>query len=398
MSRTQRSLGLLSLFALATNVACIGDEIAPQCFYPDGMGGCLTPPIVDVVLNCEDIPLGAVAANFSYTADVLGGSGSCDDMGVCTGYTWTAEGLPAGLMISSSTGQIEGVPTEQGTFAVTVTATDNQFDGTVGTAMCSLEINEELNVEPLRNTAKHCLDVGENIEDFLEGGDGTPYTCSFQEENIGQPSCPHGNGDGVLPAGINTDYGEGTCSHSGTVQEDAFGTWVWVVDMEQSGNTIHVPFCATQDQPGQHDLTVNYSAASTDDGLEPALLEFTPNPPDFGGNGDPNFLALGGDLCNNGGCNFFGFAFAVTCSPLDPPFSLEPGQKEQDMMGNDIGFSHEMAAAFPAPTEEFQDRVWAANWTISYCNSDSAGPCTGDNISANAQTTLNYSVVGWPAN
>jgi hypothetical protein len=174
---------------------------------------------------------------------------------------------------------------------------------------------------------------------------------------------------------------------------------VWIVEMEQSGNTIHIPFCASQETPGEHDLTVDApSYSSSTDGLEPFVIDFTANPSDFGGGGDPAFEALGGSLCNGGGCNFFGFAFSVTCSPLDPPFSLEPGAKMQDMTMNDIGFSHEMSAAFPPPAEKFRDRVWAANWSIDYCNSDSGGPCQGDTISSNAQTHLNQSVVGWPAN
>ena len=115
-------------------------------------------------------------------------------------------------------------------------------------------------------------------------------------------------------------------------------------------------------------------------------------------NGDPTFTALGGNLCNNDGCNFFGFGFTLTSSPFAPPFSLDPGAKVQNMMGEDLGFSHGMSAAFPSPSEEFSDRVWATNWLIDYCNSDSAGPCQGDGIGTNAQTHLNQSVIGWPAN
>jgi hypothetical protein len=38
-------------------------------------------------------------------------------------YTWSATGLPAGLSINSSTGQITGTPSTAGTSSVTVTAT-----------------------------------------------------------------------------------------------------------------------------------------------------------------------------------------------------------------------------------------------------------------------------------
>jgi hypothetical protein len=40
-------------------------------------------------------------------------------------YAWTASGLPAGLSINATTGQISGVPSAAGTFWVTVSATDS---------------------------------------------------------------------------------------------------------------------------------------------------------------------------------------------------------------------------------------------------------------------------------
>jgi secreted trypsin-like serine protease len=54
-------------------------------------------------------------------------------------YTWSATGLPAGLSISSSTGQITGTPTTAGTSTVTVTATDSA-SGT-GSASFSWTVN-----------------------------------------------------------------------------------------------------------------------------------------------------------------------------------------------------------------------------------------------------------------
>lgn len=392
----KRTVAITGLLVLST-AACIGDEDAPECFFPDGMGGCLTPPILDITIACDTIPTGAMRATYGYTADVSGGSGSCDDQGLCSGYLWEATGLPMGLALDVNTGRISGVPEEQGTFPVTITASDTKFAGQ-STASCDLVVNEALNVDRLRDEARHCLQIGQDVNDFVDGGDGSAFECNFRDRDPTMDPCPYGDGNGVLPDGIlmNTDGGQ--CSHSGTITETAFGTWVWMVEMTQSDYTIHVPFCASQETPGQHDLTVTYSGASTNDGLEPALVEFTPGVnSSFGGGQDPFFEALGGSLCNGGGCNFFGFNFAVTCSPLDPPFSLEPGQKIQDMTGNDLGFSHEMTADFPAVSAAFEERPWVANWTIDYCNSATGGDCMDAAISTNAQTTLNYSVIGWPA-
>ncbi|HEY0638652.1 MAG TPA: M14 family zinc carboxypeptidase [Pseudonocardiaceae bacterium] len=44
-------------------------------------------------------------------------------------YTWSATGLPAGLVINSSTGQITGTPTTAGTSSVTLTATGAGLSG-----------------------------------------------------------------------------------------------------------------------------------------------------------------------------------------------------------------------------------------------------------------------------
>lgn len=40
-------------------------------------------------------------------------------------YTWSATGLPAGVTINTTTGEVSGTPTAAGTFSVTVTATDS---------------------------------------------------------------------------------------------------------------------------------------------------------------------------------------------------------------------------------------------------------------------------------
>ena len=396
MSFSKRTVGLCGLL-LATSFACVGDEDAPECFFPDDAGGCLTPPILDISIDCSDIPLAARRATFAYTAVPTGGSGSCDAEGLCTGYIWSATGLPAGLAIDPNTGRITGVPEEEGTFPLTITASDTKFAGEDVTS-CDLVVNPALNVETLRDEARHCLQPGQDVNDFIAGGDGTAFSCSFPDRDAAQPACPYRDGGGVLPAGITLSVDDTNCSHSGTVTEDAFGTWVWMVEMTQSDYSIFVPFCASQETPQGHDITVTYSGSTATDGLEPAIVEFSPNMnSNFGGSQDPFFEVLGGSLCTGGGCNFFGFNFEVTCSPLDPPFSLEPGQKIQDGGGADIGFSHEMSADFPAVGTAFEERPWVANWSIDYCNSTSGGDCMDAAISTNAQTHFNYAVVGWPA-
>ena len=112
---------------------------------------------------------------------------------------------------------------------------------------------------------------------------------------------------------------------------------------------------------------------------------------------DPYFQIDSGSLCANSGCSFFGFEFEVTCSPLDPPFSLEPSSRTEDAMMVANGFEHGMVANFPAVSDAFENRAWAANWSVAYCNADNGGDCIDPNLSTNAQSHYNMAVVGWPA-
>ena len=73
-----------------------------------------------VVVNAVSVTTTALAQGttnqaYSVTVAATGGSGT---------YTWTATGLPAGLSITSATGEISGTPTTAATSTVTVTVTD----------------------------------------------------------------------------------------------------------------------------------------------------------------------------------------------------------------------------------------------------------------------------------
>ncbi|WP_412537926.1 trypsin-like serine protease [Longispora sp. K20-0274] len=102
------------------------------CTNAATIGGCQTPPSGISVTNpgAQTSTVGSAVTPVGHTAS--GGTAP---------YAWSATGLPAGLSISSSTGQITGTPTTAGTSTVTVTATDSSSPAKSGSASYSWTVN-----------------------------------------------------------------------------------------------------------------------------------------------------------------------------------------------------------------------------------------------------------------
>ncbi|MFV8751691.1 Ig domain-containing protein [Nannocystaceae bacterium ST9] len=392
---SRRAALVLALPALAMTLAgCSRDDLAPDCFkIVDGV--CVIPGGTDVGIDCATMPVAAVGAEYSFTPAVAGGSGQYGN--------WMASGLPAGLSIDPNTGEISGIPTappspdnQPGEYTVQLSVLDSiegqTFEATCGT----LVVNPQLNALDLKLTDYRCLDYQSTMQEMLgvlEGGDGTEITCSIGMG--GGATCPIGDGDGRLAPGISFD--EATCTHSGSVNTDRFGTWVWMIDLEQSGYKTTIPFCATNDVPTFHDILVTANGV-TDDPLKPALYEYDPDM-DLGfGNGSYHWDINSPDCVGTPAeCNNFGFRFDLTCSPFDvaPPWavSLAPS------MGGSLGLSHEMNATGPAPGDDFRFRPFVASFEMSYCTSSDGNFCSVADIptfEANAQTKYHFDVVGYP--
>ena len=98
-------------------------------------------PQSDVTISAQfEIPVSIVTTSLpegmqgnAYSASVLAQNGTPN-------YTWSAEGLPDGLLISQSTGAITGIPAQAGSFDVVLTATDAL--GTLAHKTVNLHINE----------------------------------------------------------------------------------------------------------------------------------------------------------------------------------------------------------------------------------------------------------------
>lgn len=384
---------LASGVLLMVGSSCQRDQIAPDCFFTDSQGNCIlreTPgPDTNSALDCGAPPAGAVAAQYSYVVDFEG-----------EGLVFSAQGLPAGLNISATTGEINGQPAEEGTFADAVITMTDDAGRTLMSECEDIEIGPELDhgLYDLPDLAPlGCVPVGGDINDHITGGNGTDITCTLPSAGASD-TCPLGDGNGVIPDGVSFDAA--TCMASGSPNEGHHGTWIWMVAVEQAGNTIHVPFCATEEINTFHGIDVTMDGGAHDN-RAPAIEAFDPAAAfDFGSDSDPRFEIT--EACAGGTCNNWGYKFVVTCSPFDPPFSFNSDGSLDDGMGANIGFFHHMQASTQGATVEEQglgDRAWVLNWKMWYCTSDNGADCDGDSDTAiydNAQSTYTMSVIAHP--
>ncbi len=377
--------------------SCQRDQVAPDCFLRDDNGKCIEPSGAPpepgaLSVDCGMPPLGAVDADYRYAVDFEGDK-----------VSFTAEGLPNGLTITGSTGEIVGVPTDMGTFSEAVITITDDESGVSKQAECpDIEIAPALDHDlfDLPPDAPYgCLPMGADINDHLSGGDETDVRCSFEEKGMNE-FCPYDEGNGLLPEGLTFD--EDTCAATGSIAEDHMGTYVWIVAVEQSGNTVHVPFCATKTLDGSfHDVAVTLDGNAGHDPLAPAILAYDPAAPlDFGDDTDPRFNVT--DECPGASCDYFGFRFERLCSPFNEPFVYKPRDFLYDNMMNPIGFFHSVIASTHGSNvgdEINGDRTWVVNFKFWYCTSDTQPPCDPEDDNAifdNAQTQYTFSVLAHP--
>lgn len=105
----------LGLALLTTTGACNRDELAPYAF----------PAPIDV--DCEMPGSGFVGVPYSWTPTYDGGKAP---------LTWSATGLPPGLMIDPDTGEISGTPEAEGMFEIQITVKDSSSPAQVTVVSC----------------------------------------------------------------------------------------------------------------------------------------------------------------------------------------------------------------------------------------------------------------------
>ncbi len=357
--------------------ACTSDLPAPDNFMtgPGSSGGDTGVP-GDLQVDCSMAALGAVDANYDFAPQASGGMAP---------YTWSAMGLDP-LSIDSLTGAITGVPTAEGTITAEVTVQDSA--GASASATCEITVRPKIGSSIPDSKAMPCVVAGETLNDFLvpDTGDATAITCAT----------PGGTGNGKMPAGITVN--PETCAIEGSITEDRYGTWVWMVEGDQNGAKTYLPYCATNmdPAPGSYAILATHGGDTmTNKALVPARGTFQPGTPVTFGDPpgeDPRF-EITDPICGNP-C-FFGFNFFINASPFDT-FSLNPAELLKDNNGQNQGFFHHMSAQGPAVPAQFEGRPWVLNVALDYCLTQTDGNCAADMVKANGNANLEFAIVMFP--
>jgi len=337
--------------------------------------------------NCETIPRGAVGVEYAFDLDEL-------LSGVYGTYgEWEVSDLPPGLSLEPDTGIISGVPTEPGVVELELTVTDLDSQQQIDFSCGELDVNERLSALDVRFEEDHCIPhtvSRTKMLALLAGGDGSEVTCRPFAD--GSPPCvdDEGDGNGRLPPGISFDAS--TCTHSGEISSDRRGTWVWMVEIEQSGYVTSVPFCATNNVAPFHHIDLEVGGETQSD-LDPLLFEYDPDEELAFGQGDYVWW-IDDPICpDSSECEHHGYEFDVSCSPFDEPFSVEASSTEK-------GFEHDLTASGPAPSESFRHRPWVASFDFNYCTAADKADCDPEDnpeaFQANAQTKYHFNVVAFP--
>ena len=328
-----------------------------------------------LALDCSGIPVAAEGATLEFTPSTTGLRGGAT-------YTYSSTELPAGLTMSATTGEVSGVveaAAAQHTFDITV----EEVGGASATTTCTLLVRPRLSVSLAPGIEPYCLQQGDSLLDWLDAGTGddSPVVC----DHLG------GSGDGRIPQGIEVD--SGACTLTGAVAEDRLGTWSFVMRATQSGVSVHLPFCVTNDVPQGYEIVGSHSdlAGAT---LEPITRTYDPTADvSVGTAGDPRYEITAPGVC--GASCLYSFSFLRTEAPIDEGgFSLHPDGLVQDGGGQNIGFFHELRMAGPPVPDGFRSRPWVLSVAVYYCIASADGVC--QDAAVDGDGSLEISVIMVP--
>jgi Putative Ig domain/Galactose oxidase, central domain len=136
-------------------------------------------------------------------------------------YGWSATGLPPGLTLNSSTGNLLGTPTSPGTYGITVTATDSGIPAVQTSQNYTITINNP--PPPAVNTTPPPPPGVENL----------PYSFTFTASGYGTLTWSE---SGALPAGLAFNNSSATLSGTPT-QTGSFPITVTATDQFKQDST-----------------------------------------------------------------------------------------------------------------------------------------------------------------
>ncbi len=154
--------------------------------------------------------------SYSYTCKATGGAGA---------YSWTASGLPPGLSIDPATGVVSGIPSQLGTFSVTITVTSGGISTSVTVTL---------------------LVTGVTITwptDYFLIGDttyGVPYISRFQPVAKGSVTGTYTWSAIGLPPGLSIDPATGVISGTETTASAFLYTAIISVTDGVTSASVHI--------------------------------------------------------------------------------------------------------------------------------------------------------------
>lgn len=370
-----RSLVLLVSLLSLTLGACSGTSSSDEGLETDGGEEEQGP----LVLACpEGLATAVVGLEYSFDLKTLasGGSGIYSD--------WQINQYPIGLELDAATGIFSGIPIVEQEHVVELRVSDYQT-GETDTESCALRVNEPLSAQAILDSPGRCVPYTASKAELLEllvGGDETEIDCSLAQDP--DLFCPHGEGKGAMPTGI--EFDAESCTHAGALATEVRGTWVWMVRLEQSGYVTSVPFCAESDAPSYHEIIV---MEGTDEVSELLPVRFDYDPAQEVAFGSSYLWRIQDPDCieDPGSCTSYGVSYTLGCSPFDPPYEVD-----SDLSAT--GINHELALEGPVPAPEFVERPWVVNLDLSYCTAQNATGC--NNPTQNAQTRYHLAIIGAP--
>lgn len=368
-----------------------GQDIAPTCFSTNASGECIEPASgLALTVDCSALPRAVATANYEYIVPHV-------PLPVGHLSAWQATGLPKGLKLDQG-GVIRGRPQKQGRYTnISVTLRDLTSERSV-TARCqALEVFAPLKID-LSKTKMGCISPDDNLTTLVSGGTGEALFCKVPTLPNAGAGCPHGIGNGAMPAGLSVNK---DCSIAGNIASSNphNGTFVWIVELQQSGTQRFVPFCATHSNRPDHKVQLIKSGEVIDYRV-PHRVEFDPESSiQIGSHENPRIRVT--SECLNQSCNRRGVSVAGTCSPLDYSVTRMLSRVEEILRNNRqiVGLTH--GFNLHSGGQKLKDlglgeRPWVMSLNSRYCTSAQVGDRPACDVAGALESNITWSVIAWP--